>query len=277
ANIAIEAGLACLGSGLRIIGCEHNIPSRSVRGRLWIWLRPFAYRRMSAVTTLTRGAHQELAPLCGATPLKVIPNALRLPLGVTEPQLDPCDFVPDGAPLLLAMGRMVPAKGFDILIQRFADLAAQHPDAHLVILGDGPLRAELTEQVARLGLGARVSLPGRTGNVAQWYTRAALYLMTSRWEGMPMVLLETMGHGTVPVVTDFRHGPRDVIRDGIDGVILPEADEALWQETVLRLLADPERRAEMSARALEVRTRFGEPMVMQAWAELLAQVAPEKV
>jgi len=273
ANMAIEAALACLGSGLKIIGCERNIPSRAVRGRLWLRLRPVAYRRLAAVMTQTEAAARELAPICPTTPIRVIPNILRLPLADLPPRRVAATIVPSGAPLLLAVGRLVPAKGFDILLNRFAQLVAEVPQARLVILGEGPKRAALEAQIRDLGLHNRVSLPGRAGNLAEWYGRGQLFVMTSRWEGMPMALIEAMGHGLVPVVTDFPHGPREVIRDGEDGVILPEDDAAGWVRTVAGLLADAPRRAEMGRRAQQVRTRFGEAAVLHAWNTLLDEVA----
>lgn len=271
-NLAIEAGLACMGTGIRIIGCEHNTPSRAVNGWLWLRLRPFVYRRLAAVVTLTHGAIEELKPICGKTPLYVIPNALRLPLPVTPQRLPPENIIHPDAPLLLSIGRMVKAKGFDILISRFAQLSAMSPEVRLVILGDGPLRSVLETQIQALGLADRAFLPGRAGNISEWYKRAEIFVMTSRWEGMPMVLMEAMGHGLVPVVTDFKHGPRDLIRNGTDGIILPETDDALWSETVTELLGNAELMGAMRERALEVRTRFSEDTILKAWNALFDDV-----
>jgi len=275
ANLAIETALAVLGNDLRVIGCEHNTPARAVRGRLWQALRPLAYRRLAAVVALTEGAAAQLRGICGATPLRVIPNALQLPLAEAAPRLDPDDLLPPDAPLLLAVGRLVPAKGFDNLLSRFNRILALSPKTRLVILGDGPLRPELAAQIEALGLKGKALMPGRAGNMADWYRRAQLFVMTSRWEGMPMVLLEAMGHGLVPVVTDFEHGPRDVIRPGIDGEIMAPLDEAFWVSQIANLLADSSRRSAMGQRATEVAKRFGEDEVMRAWGTLLAEVTAE--
>ncbi|WP_076625893.1 MULTISPECIES: glycosyltransferase family 4 protein [Salipiger] len=273
ANMSIEAVLACLGSGMRIVGCERNIPSRSVRGKFWGSLRPWAYRRLALVMTQTVGSAKELRPICGATPIKVIPNILSFPLVDYSPRIHPNDVVSPESEVLLAVGRLVRAKGFDILIERFSKLASERSSLRLVILGEGPLRKDLETKIFDLGLQHQVLLPGRAGNVSEWYSRAQVFVMTSRWEGMPMVLIEAMAYGLVPVVTDFHHGPRDVISQGRDGVILPEEDEILWCETVIDLLEDPRRREEMSRKALEVRSRFGEPKIMRTWESLLQEAS----
>ena len=77
-NVAIELALFTIGLKVPVIGCEHNTPSKSVEGILWKKMRPLAYRFLTAVTTLTNDAAEELRPECGKTPLFVIPNALRL-------------------------------------------------------------------------------------------------------------------------------------------------------------------------------------------------------
>jgi glycosyltransferase involved in cell wall biosynthesis len=273
ANLAIELGIACMGSGLKIIGCERNIPSRSVRGSVWRLLRPFAYRHLTCIMTQTEGSARELAPICSKTPIRVLPNILRLPLADNPPRIVPDDLVPSEAPLLLAVGRLVPAKGFDILLDHFSEILKVIPQARLVILGEGPCRSKLEKQIRSLGLKeGQVSLPGRAGNVAEWYERAQLFVMTSRWEGMPMVLIEAMAHGLVPVVTDFHHGPRDVIRDGVDGIILPEGDITNWVATISTLLNDNALRVEMGDRALEVRDRFGEEKIIRSWDGVFREV-----
>ena len=159
--------------------------------------------------------------------------------------IDPCTYVSKDELLLLALGRKTEAKGFDIMLDRFAKLVERQPKAFLAILGDGPLASDLDHQVEKLGLKNNIVMPGRAGNVSTWFSRADVFLMTSRWEGMPMVLLEAMGHGVVPVVTDFKDGPRDVIRPDIDGIILPQDDEEMWIEKMDQLLSDPGKREKL--------------------------------
>lgn len=274
-NMAIVAALVGIGLGLNIIGSEHNIPGRAIWGRGWAALRPFAYRRLSCITVLTGPSRDALSILCPGVPIHVIPNALRLPLAENPPQLAPESVVPPNAVVLLAAGRLVPAKGFDRMIAAFAHLVPAVPSARLVILGEGEMRAALERQVQELGLSGRVLLPGRAGNMAQWYCRAELFLMTSRWEGLPMVLLEAMGHGLPAVTTDFQDGPRDIIRHDIDGLILsddlPDRDPAAWAATVSALLTDSPTLDAMASRASEVLDRFSEARVMALWDEALEQ------
>lgn len=273
ANAAIEAAISGYRLGLPTIGCEHNTPSRSVRGHFWKFLRPFAYKRLDSVVTLTQGAAKGLAAVCDLRTPTVIPNAVRLPLPRTEPVVSVAGHFPLRAKVLLAAGRFVEAKGFDRLISAFKELATLLDSAYLVLLGDGPLRGALEQQVAALGLTERVLMPGRAGNMADWYSRADIYVMTSRWEGLPMVLLECMAHGTPAVVTDFDYGPRDIIQSNVNGLILPDQFDPqslrTWANEVHRLLTDPTRLECMAKAALDVRDSFSESRILDAWEELL--------
>jgi glycosyltransferase involved in cell wall biosynthesis len=275
-NMAIVAGIVAIGLNLKLIGCEHNIPKKAVWGKHWAALRPLSYRQISAVTVLTERARAELSMICPKVRIEVVPNALYLPLSDNEPRLDPADVLPSDAPLLLAAGRLVEAKGFDRMIACFAKLSQLFPTARLVILGDGALRKNLETQISDLGLSDKALLPGRAGNIAEWYRRADLFLMTSRWEGQPMVLMEAMGHGLPAVVTDFNGGPRDIIRHGIDGIILPddlpEHDPDLWARTVTDLLCDAKTRRALGANATSVLSRFSEIKVAQMWEDLFKSV-----
>lgn len=266
ANMAIEVALACLFSRLRLIGCEHNIPARAVRGRLWNFLRPLAYRRLSQVVVLNQGAASALRAQTGFDRIRVIANFIAVP------QSSPL-MRDDSGPLILAVGRLVRAKGYDLLLDNFAMLLRQCPDVALMILGEGPERPALERQIAALGLGAHVTFAGHVTDVAPFYSRADCLVMTSRWEGMPMVLLEAMARGLVPVTTDFDFGPREIITSGVDGLIVPAGDSAAWCAAVAGLLADGAKRAEMAQAARQITARYGEERIMAQWLDLILEGA----
>src|SRR5699024_4469850 len=126
---------------------------------------------------------------------------------------------------LLAVGRLHPVKGFDQLIEAFDSIAHFFPDWDLVILGEGPERTALEEQIHRTGLGERITLPGRVGNIGQWYDASDIYVLSSRTESLSNTLLEAMASGLAVVACDCETGPREIIRDTIDGALVQPAGD----------------------------------------------------
>lgn len=147
---------------------------------------------------------------------------------------------PDGAacPVVMAAGRLVAAKDFTTLLHAFARLRCQWP-SRLVILGEGPLRGELGTQARRLGIGDDVALPGFVADPAAWMARAALFVLSSRFEGSPNVLIEALACGTPAVSTDCPHGPRDILEHGRWGRLVPVGDAGALAEAMAATLADP--------------------------------------
>src|SRR5690606_28867861 len=125
----------------------------------------------------------------------------------------------------LAVGRLHPVKGFDLLIQAFALIAPYFPDWDLVILGEGDERPRLQQQIQEADLSQRVQLMGRVGNMAEWYQYADMYVLSSRTEGLSNTLLEAMAAGLPVVAVDCDTGPREIIRDNIDGILVNPPDE----------------------------------------------------
>jgi glycosyltransferase involved in cell wall biosynthesis len=206
----------------------------------------------------------------------VMPNPVPFPLPVNTPELLPDKTISAERKILLAVGRMSEEKGFAGLIEAFASLAEKCSQWDLVILGDGPLRSVLAQQIQAVGLGGRVFIPGRAGNVGAWYERAALYVLSSRVEGFPNTLGEAMAHGCAAVSFDCDTGPRDLIRHEVDGLLVPPGDLAALALSLGRLMQDDALRAKLAARALEVRSRYSMPRVLGLWDELFAEVCKLK-
>src|SRR5690606_5734681 len=139
----------------------------------------------------------------------------------------------------------------------------------LVILGEGELRDSLQQQIDDAGLADRISMPGRVGNVADWYVQADLYALSSRVEGLSNTLLEAMASGLAPVAFDCETGPREIVRHGIDGVLVtPVEDAAALAAPLSDLMAHPERRQTSAPRAADVLDRFSTARVMALWGQL---------
>jgi glycosyltransferase involved in cell wall biosynthesis len=167
---------------------------------------------------------------------------------------------------------LVPQKGFDLLIAAFAACVDRFPGWELVIVGEGPARAELQAQIDMLGLRERVLLAGRAGNIGDWYQRAQVYILSSRYEGMPNALLEAMCHGLPVIGVDCETGPREIIRHGADGWLVPPNDAGALAEGIATLMADEALRQRLGAGALGVRHRYSLAAVAAEWASFLADL-----
>ena len=161
--------------------------------------------------------------------------------------------LPAEAPVLLAIARLVPQKGVDVAIEALARVRERHPDARLVVLGEGPLRGELEALASRLGVGDAASFPGRVGDVAWWLRRASVLVHPARWEGFGLALLEAMLCAR-PIAASAVSSIPEIVVDGQTGILVPPDDAAALADAVTGLLDDPARAEAMGA-AGEARAR----------------------
>lgn len=256
--------------GLRTIGSEHNFPPKAPMGIIWETMRRHAYAHLDAVVALTHECASWLASHSLARQLLVIPNPVAWPLPDNAPHVDPSTSCAAGRRILLGVGRLSSEKNLSALIDMFARLAPRYPSWDLVILGEGPLRPALAAQVRATRLEGRVFLPGSVGNVGDWYGRAGLYAMSSHFEGFPNTLVEAMAYGVPAVSFDCDTGPRDIIRNGVDGILVAPGDNDAMQAALDRLMGDAQLRASFAARAVEARERFSVQKISRMWEELFA-------
>ena len=261
--------LATRGLGLPVIVNEQIDPFGYNMGRTWNTLRRHTYPFANAVVCLTARA---LAYFYFIPEAKkhVIPNPVVLPCaresGIAT------DKSQDGRRLMVAMGRLVEQKGFDLLLVAFKAVSDKYPDWSLLILGEGPLRKQLEEQVRSLKLGSRVQLPGQTSDPFSILRRADLFVFSSRFEGLGMALIEAMAAGLPVISFNCPSGPQEIIRDGQDGVLVPPEDVQGLAAALGRLMGDQALRARLAARAPEVLDRFSVEAIMPQWDELISGI-----
>lgn len=271
-NANVILSLACRGlPHFCAVGSEHIFPAQVSLGPVWNALRRMHYRSLHAVAALTPECAQWIMAHTSARQAPVIPNAAGWPLPQQEPMLSPDVLCRPGRRILLGVGRLAHQKNFPLLIDVFGCLALTYPDWDLVILGAGPQHAMLQAQAERLQLSHRVLLPGVVGNAGQWYERADLYVMSSRFEGFPNTLAEALAYGLPAVSFDCDTGPRDIIRHGIDGLLVPRDDADALEQSLSTLMADDALRARLAERAIDARERFSIERVAAMWEELFAE------
>ena len=275
-NVNVAAIVATRGLKVPVIVCERTNPAIGPSaGRLLSAARRATYPMADLVTVqaqATVGPFRDMVP--GLRALAVIPNPL--PPALAQAPVAARTASPDGRRRLMAMGRLVEPKQFDLLIDVFARLAPAHPRWDLCIWGEGPDREALQARIHRLGLDQRVVLEGRTETPWQALAEGDAFVLTSSVEGFPNVLLEAMALGLPCAAFDCPSGPREMTRDGQDALLVPGGDRAKLEQALDRLMRDDVLRltlAEQGARS--VRERYALPAVLGQWDRLFAQVGAQ--
>ena len=264
----VLAILASLGLRKPVVVEEHIYSAWPPLPLPWRLLRLVTYPMAASVIALTPSALSTLGLARGRRG-RVIPNPVVPP--------PPGSVVPSDPPVIVAIGRLVPQKGFDTLLTAFARVATTHRDWRLEIWGEGPERAAIEELRDSLGLARQVTLPGRTRDPYEVLRRASLFVMSSRREGFPTVLGEAMACGLPVLSFDCPSGPRELIRDGIDGVLVPPGDVQAFAAGIERLVGDRELAQALSSRAPEVVERFSLATVLREWDAIFTEVTGHPV
>jgi glycosyltransferase involved in cell wall biosynthesis len=259
------------------IGSIHIHPPAFPTKFVWSALQSLAFGQLSSVAALTQATAAWLRANTRARRIDVIPNPILWPVPESDPGIEPSTVCKPDRKMLLAAGRLDPQKGFDLLIPAFAGLADKNPDWDLVILGEGAGRERLQAEISARGLESRVFLPGWAGNVAAWYARAQLYVMSSRFEGFPLTLAEAMAHGLPAISFDCDTGPRDIIRSGVDGFLIPPENVPALTEGLDRLMGDDGLRSTIASAAKQARDRFSMESVARMWENMFDEFLSPKV
>jgi glycosyltransferase involved in cell wall biosynthesis len=217
-----------------------------------------AYRRLDVITTVTEAdaaAYRRTMWLPGV-------HVEALPNSVPDPALPPVD---GSAKVVIAAGRLVRVKRYDLLIEAFAQVAAAFPDWQLRIYGKGEEQPRLRQLVERLGLWNNVFLMGAATPMEAEWAKASIAAATSDFEPFGMTIVEAMRCGLPVVSTDCPYGPGEIIKDGADGRLVRVGDSDALAAALLELVGDDERRRRMGRTALENARRFAPgPVVAQA-------------
>jgi glycosyltransferase involved in cell wall biosynthesis len=224
------------------------------------------YGGLDALVVLTEGDRADYRELSGLR-VERIPNPTPQ-VGGGASTLE--------APVLVAAGRLTRQKGFDLLIAAFAPVARRHPGWTLRIYGGGPERAALQALIEAEGLQDRVELMGPTRRLGQALAEASVFVLSSRFEGFGLVILEAMSVGLPVVSFDCPRGPGEIITSGRDGTLVPLEDVAALSEAIDELVSDPWRRRAYGAAALETAAAYDQREIGARWEKLFDELALEQ-
>jgi glycosyltransferase involved in cell wall biosynthesis len=222
------------------------------------------YPDLDAVVLLTerdRSSYRE--SFDGRVRLEQIANAVR-------------DMGPDAADLdakvVISAGRLTNQKGYDLLIQAFGQLTEQHPDWRLRIFGAGRGRASLNRIIKKRKLADTVTLEPPAADLGSEMNRASVYALSSRFEGMPLVLLEAMSKGMAIVATDCPTGPAELIEDHRNGLLVRTKDVDALAAGLRELIEDADLRRRCAAAGVETAREYSMDVVGERWEALLSDL-----
>lgn len=175
---------------------------------------------------------------------------------------------------VISVGKLDAQKGFDMLVEAWALVANKHPDWVLDIFGVGEWEAMLHKKIEALKLEGKIHLRGKTSDVVSHYLDSSIYVMSSRYEGLPMVLIEAMSCGLPIVSFDCEFGPREIITDGENGFLVEPNHCPLLASKICLLIENEKMRIAMGQNGLESVKSYSKEPIMQQWIDLFGQLVP---
>ena len=248
----------------RFIFCDHGALMNSWNVKKTVLCRFLAARRCDVLVTLTERSKSDYSKKLFISEKKIvcIPNWIDKNKNKSE------QYSVDSKRIICA-GRLSEEKGFDQLIRSFALIAAKYPDWFIDIYGDGECMDELQQMAKDLKVDKQVIFCGMRKDISFVYKDYAFYAMASYKEGYPVVLLEAK-YNRLPIVSfDILTGPREIIREGVDGILVPERNLEAFAQAMEKLIVDPELRQRLSDKSQENINEYFKESIVKKWNALL--------
>lgn len=257
--------LACRALGRRVIISERNDPARQPLRHPWNFLRRLCYRHADVVSANSRGALDTMRSYVPERKLALVPNPLVLPQGSSDGPA----AAPGAAPSLLTVGRLQEQKAHDILLEAFARLPAAFASWRLTIVGRGELEKALRVQAAALGIAERIVWHGQVPDPFAFYRAASIFVLPSRYEGMPNALLEAMSCGVPVVVSDASPGPLEVVKHMETGLVVPVDDAGALASAIELVGADVALARKLGDAGRRRVSEYALPKALAAWDRVI--------
>jgi len=244
---------------IKTVGCQHL--AYSGIKKIWALLRKVFFKRLDCVVSLTIRDYSKYRKLNKNT--IVIPNSVSL--------------IPRHSAIytnkrILFIGRMVYEKGYDILLEVIKKISIAHSDWEFRIIGDGPLKNKILKQIDLSGLKGKISLSHSTESIIEEYLNASIFLMTSRTEGLPMVLLEAQACGLPIVSFDCETGPSDIVVDNENGFLIDCFDIEKMTQKISLLCSEYDLRLKFGEKAVANVIKFSPEIINSKWEKLFNDI-----
>jgi glycosyltransferase involved in cell wall biosynthesis len=259
----VVAVWSALGLGVPVVVSERNQPDRPGLGLFTRAARRVSYPLAAALVVQTEAIAAWARSHFGAS-VHVLPNPVRLASWGDTPRSK------QTKKQIVAAGRLVPQKGFDVLIASFAELAAAFPAWTLVIYGEGGEREALEALVRRASLGEAITLPGIRKDMGGAFAAADLFVLPSRYEGYPNVLIEALASGCAVIATDCPGATAEILEGGKYGLMVEPGNVAALTTQLERMMSDETLREQFAAQAREAVVTLDVGTVGRRWLELMS-------
>ncbi|PZV19590.1 MAG: glycosyltransferase family 4 protein [Pseudanabaena sp.] len=267
--------LALIQTKYPVLVSEQNNPNVGVKN-VWKQLCRWVYPLARKVVSVSEGVDSYFDSWLPKKQRAVIFNPLQ-PIGEDLGTFDLPNGADSNKKWVISMGRLVEQKNFEMLLAAFHEIRDQHPDWQLLIFGEGEKRKELESLRDKLGLGDQVLFPGQTPNPIAVLKKSQLFVLSSRWEGLGVVLIEALACGLPVVSTDCPSGPREIIRDGVDGILVPNKDKLALANAMDLLMSNKSERERLAVCAVEAVERFSLDKITKEWELLISEVVKENL
>lgn len=271
--------LAARADHVPVIVSERTDPVRSPLSPIWSRLRRLTYPSAKGVVVQTPEAQRWADGFLRKDVVHIIPNPVSTSLNARSDATADADLAStynDGGRHVIAMGRLDEQKGFDLLLRAFAECRARRPDWKLTILGDGDERQRLEALAQQLGITPYFRLPGTVADPTPALRAADLFVLSSRFEGFPNALLEAMALGLPVIATDCASGPGRIVRNDVDGLLVPSDDAPGLAAAMAALMDDEPRRLRLGKVATDVTRRFDVDRIMGIWEAVIDSLVARK-
>lgn len=264
----ILATLASKRMGIPVIISERNNPylQNESTSSFWKILRRVVYPAANILVVQTQQIKTFYTPFIKKQNIRTIPNPIN-------PDFDTINKIAKEN-IILNVGRLENQKGHDVLISAFAK--SNLKDWKLYIIGEGSLRSTLTELIQQLNLNDKVKLLGRKENVADYYKKSKIFAFSSRFEGFPNALLEAMYFGLPCISTDCPTGPSELIKNKINGFLVPVNDIESLSKKIETLSESENLRASIGEEAQKSVEPYSSKVIVNEWNEIIKTLLNKK-
>ena len=247
----------------RVLYSERSNPLCFPVSKLWRTLRSIFIKRTDLNVFQTESVRNLF-------PTSVQKNSVVIPNAIFNECIYDLPYPAHRLPVIAAMGRLdCSIKGFDILLRAFAQIAKQIPDFKLRIYGHGKDEMLLKKLAEELGVSDRFEIIKGNENAIIEVSQARAFVLSSHYEGYPNALLEALACGVPCIAADCNYGPRDIICDGENGLLVPEGDENALAQAILHLVSDDEYAERLAEKAFEIRQSMSLSRIAALWEEVL--------
>jgi len=274
ANITLALARTGL-NGLIAIGSERCYPPLESDSKLWYFLRRYTYRLLDSVVVQTGKTNSWISKKTLSRLTVTIPNPVIYPLPVTDPIVSTAQL--KDKLVILAVGRLEDQKQFEHLLHAFSRIHQKFSNWCVVIVGEGYDRYELEQLAMSLDLKNSVHMPGKVGNVGAWYDRADIFVLCSKFEGFPNVLLEAMAYGNAVVSYDCDTGPADIIEHNSNGLLVESDNIDELANSIEIIMSNPVLREQFKKNAGRVAQKYSSESIFRSWDEVLGLVCESEV